>query len=1275
MKKFKRPKLLLGILAGVILPPISAVAIACSQAQIGGTQQEQQPGRPQSPGTEQPAKQQPTGTGPVTPVDQASVVKANFSSDKSTLTIGNNQLQRVFSLANNKVVTKSVTNDLTAKPTTIEFGDKTQEFQIHLMGSNGFINANDLTLSKTPEIVSIDSGLKIVFSFNPISVAGIPYTITENVWMTNGDSFIRKDMNISVPQDQAANAKIDYIDLDVFDFGKLSTNTYLNGGDHWSVPKQADNPDMSNMPGAYLELGQPFYTKAMYFGSEFPMTENKIVQENGTSMGLSRYFYGKSLAPDTQFNYSQGNDNNLNGSRTTWATVMGAAHEDNYNVIQQDFFKYIESISTKVQFRPQYNSWYDHMKNITAENIKSSFNQVEHGFSNYGVAPLKSYVIDDGWPDYNSFWQINNKFNGTFEPSVSQVEKLGSEFGLWLGPRGGYGTEAQISSHLQSTGQGSVNENDGSGIDVSDGNYLNKLENDIFLKYQKEYDIGYWKLDGMLLKPSNNANHNHVIGGSNIEGTANGMYTVSETYERWTDIFKVMRQERSLQGKDFWINLTSYVNPSPWLLQWVDSVWIQTSADSDLTNHADPGSVVGKIYGNSTDHQMENELNYRDEALYKLADVRQWQFPFKNMYVHDPVYANTMFSGKGNYEGVTPHFTPAELRTYLYMLGTRGNAFWEFYYSPNLFTEGHWMVNSEAVNWIQNNYSILQNSHRIGGQPINGDVYGYSAWNGDNGIVSLINPNNKVQTYDLTFDNALGVTPGTTGLYRKVILGNDSHGTNTPINYGHKETVTLQPNEALIWQFSKTQDITPPTIATTKVNNNGTKIRVQFNERITSTPLATPNEQIAGTVDPNNFTIANNKVTSANVLDDLRTVELTLQTPLKDGQVANLSVKNISDPEGNKISDASTSVTSYNNDVINAMGDTSTVADASKVSATTMSDGSKALQLTNTGVDSKDSHGVTGNKAFSIYFSLQTKSSNALLLNQGDQYSVKINSAGQLAFTVGNQTVTSESVVNDDNLHNIVLVRENNGAVRIYVNGQVDATGYNKDGGIANIQSMPITLGSSTFNGKVGRLTVVDHSIPYNEAAELNNATVHDLAAGLTPIAAFTSNNQPAPVNEARPLSLMTDGNDDTDNSYGEFGSDNIHQSEYVQIDLGHETDISNIHMVRYYKDNRTYDATVVATSDNADFSNPTIFYNSDTNNVHGLGKGTDDKYAETPDGRTFNPENGAKSVKARYVRVYMYGRTDGAGNTNHIVTLNVNGSVISPDYNQQIVTRLQTAN
>ena len=124
------------------------------------------------------------------------------------------------------------------------------------------------------------------------------------------------------------------------------------------------------------------------------------------------------------------------------------------------------------------------------------------------------------------------------------------------------------------------------------------------------------------------------------------------------------------------------------------------------------------------------------------------------------------------------------MREYLYMLGTRGTAFWEYYYSFNMFDDDKWDINAEASNWIEDNFDILQKSKMFGGKPDNGDVYGYSCWNGSDGIVSLRNPSNQKKTYTIKYDRQIGVGEGTNDVYGKVIIGDMKYQTDKTLSYG-----------------------------------------------------------------------------------------------------------------------------------------------------------------------------------------------------------------------------------------------------------------------------------------------------------------------------------------------------------------------------------------------------------------------------------------------------------------------------------------------------------
>ena len=103
-------------------------------------------------------------------------------------------------------------------------------------------------------------------------------------------------------------------------------------------------------------------------------------------------------------------------------------------VVRADFLEYIKGIAKPIYLRTQYNSWYDHMLDITSENIRDSFFEIEKGLSSAGVPPLNSYVVDDGWVDYDKdFWCFNDKFPNELYESSALSKKFYFEFGLWLG--------------------------------------------------------------------------------------------------------------------------------------------------------------------------------------------------------------------------------------------------------------------------------------------------------------------------------------------------------------------------------------------------------------------------------------------------------------------------------------------------------------------------------------------------------------------------------------------------------------------------------------------------------------------------------------------------------------------------------------------------------------------------------------------------------------------------------------------------------------------------
>ena len=93
------------------------------------------------------------------------------------------------------------------------------------------------------------------------------------------------------------------------------------------------------------------------------------------------------------------------------------------------------------------------------------------------MPPLDAYVIDDGWNNYKApFWSFNKKFPNKLTDATDQCHKLGSTFGLWLGPRGGYtAATPRFAKKIEKGGNGYLN-SDSMDICVGSEKYLQNLE-------------------------------------------------------------------------------------------------------------------------------------------------------------------------------------------------------------------------------------------------------------------------------------------------------------------------------------------------------------------------------------------------------------------------------------------------------------------------------------------------------------------------------------------------------------------------------------------------------------------------------------------------------------------------------------------------------------------------------------------------------------------------------------------------------------------------------
>ena len=685
-------------------------------------------------------------------------------------------------------------------------------------------------------------------------------------------------------------------------------------------------------------------------------------------------------------------------------------------------------------------------------------------------------------------------------------------------------------------------------------------------------------------------------------------------------------------------------------------------------------------------------LSYRDGAYYDFVKNHDFQFPLSNLYNHDPIY------GKEGTGITATSMDGAQFRNYLYMMATRGTSFWELYYSDSLFDDEKYLVNADFLEWAEENFDKLQNAKMIGGVPASGvklggisgagtqEAYGFSCFNsaGDEGIISMRNPSASEKT--ITFKLDAGVGASHAGVFKRSIVesytsdGSALGSSKDSYAQGDTVTVTLKPGETQIWNLSQKGDTQAPKLDTMYVKG-AKSLRVQASEHVTGAKFTV-------TVDGKQV-----ECKSVEASADMRTFDIKLVDAVKSGSKIEVTAAQGQDASGNGLEGSVSGV--YRQNGIIASAETSTGGELS---------------------NAKDS--VEGKNGFTVATSVSDAASSTVLLSQGEEWKLGIDKDGKAYFVVNGTTATSDVTVTGGNV-TITGVRENNGMLKIYVDGELAGSAYLGAKNADHVVSVDaITAGNGT---KQTSLAVYDHALAYDEVptsalaeliatveakkdsvsdaswanADMDNLLAQakaalkgdaaakkaaydnlyagylklvpankivNLALGKVPTAAWVAGDTATPVtnsNASRALTVATDGNNASADGYCIFGNDAKEAGSYMQVDLGSDCEITGVNLWRYWTDSRTYKATALVVASKSDFSDAQVLYYSGDNDVFGLGEDPKDSlYAETSAGKQlFDASNSEVATTARYVRLYASG-VKGAGTSkeNHVVELQVFG-------------------
>jgi hypothetical protein len=437
------------------------------------------------------------------------------------------------------------------------------------------------------------------------------------------------------------------------------------------------------------------------------------------------------------------------GQTVRYSSVVGVAAPGQ---MRRDFLAYIERERAH-PYRTflHYNSWYDigYENPYTQAEAVDRINTFGRELHDKRGVTLDSFMFDDGWDDLRDMWTIRKDFKDGFLPLKDAAAKYGTAPGVWLSPWGGY---AQAKQDRIAEGRREGYEIEKGGFALSGPKYYARFH-EVCMKMVKMYGVNQFKFDGT-------GNVDTVVKGSAFDSD----------FDAAIHLISDLRQVKP----DLYINLTTGTYPSPFWLMYADSIW------RGGEDHSFAG--VGP--------ERERWITYRDGDVYEHIVKLGSLYPLNSLMLHGLIYAQKAYHLNTDPGGDFKN----EVRDYF---GT-GTQLQEMYITPSLLKPADWDVLAEAAKWSRANAAVLKDTHWVGGDPRWLQVYGWASWTREKAILTLRNPSDKPQDFQLDVGQAFELPTGAARHFRAHSPWRDEAGTpTTQLEAGVPHRFHLQPYQVL----------------------------------------------------------------------------------------------------------------------------------------------------------------------------------------------------------------------------------------------------------------------------------------------------------------------------------------------------------------------------------------------------------------------------------------------------------------------------------------------
>jgi len=396
-----------------------------------------------------------------------------------------------------------------------------------------------------------------------------------------------------------------------------------------------------------------------------------------------------------------------------FSTVWGVTPK---NQMRRSFLYYLER-ERAVPYHQMlhYNSWFDISFGDRKLDEASCMDRIQTFADSLIIkrkTPLDAFLFDDGWDDNQTLWQFNSGFPNGFVKLSELCEKYQSKLGVWISPWGGY-DHAKIQRLAYGQKQTPPYETNANGFSLSGPNYYKRFV-DVASDFVKNQGVNIFKFDGVGL-------------GNDTEGA-------NASYEKDINaLLKLIPDLRKIKP-DLYFSLTVGTWPSPYWLFYGDAIW-RNGEDTGL-------SGVGS--------KRQQWMNYRDSEVYKNIVKRGCLYPLNSLMYHGICIAD--------------HGTPdsldmsdKDIADEIWSFFGTGTSLQELYINPHKLNKTNWDCLAKAINWAKENENIMVDTHWVGGNPADAQIYGFASWSPEKAILTLRNPSNEKQTIKIDVDKVFEI--------------------------------------------------------------------------------------------------------------------------------------------------------------------------------------------------------------------------------------------------------------------------------------------------------------------------------------------------------------------------------------------------------------------------------------------------------------------------------------------------------------------------------------